>query len=276
MKDLGFIISQIRVMKEQERAEAYRCTNYLRYRTELSPANRQALCNWGYGTIAKCHGANRLTVVKAISYFDRYMGISSQSRDLHTIQLAFIASLVIALKVEAGFSVELDFVASAITKGTYGKEEIVSMEFEILKALEWRLNGPTPHEFIDRFLELIPGVGSAQSELLNRLSKAIAEEAATTYSFALRYPSVVAFGAICCGLEYLKSFFEIDSLAIQHSLQIVSGLKCKGPLLKLSIEAVHRFIPDSALGHFSSFVETVEEDSRSFSSVDSPKSVFDM
>ena len=272
MKDLGSIISQIRVMQEQERAEAYRCINYLRYRNEMDQVDRQALCNWGYQTIAACNGGNRLTVVKAISYFDRYMSSSSQCRDLEAIQLAFVTSLVIALKIDAGFNVELDFIASAITKDAYTQEDIRRMELEILQALEWRLNGPTPHEFIDRFLEVVPGIDATHFDFLNRFSKAVAEEATTTYAFALHYPSVVALGAICCGLEHLESISSINILAIQHCLQIVSGLSCKDPSLKPVTITVARFMCD--IGHSTSFARAVEVDGRSISSEDSPKSVF--
>ena len=252
MKDLEFINSQIRVMQEQEKAESYRIVNYLRFRTQLGSADRQALCNWGYQTIVACSGVNRFAVVKAISYFDRYMSSSSQCRELEAIQLAFVASLVIALKVDEGFNVELDFVASVITKDAYSEEEISRMEMEILQALEWRLNGPTPHEFIDRYLDAIPGIEASHFDLLNRFSKTVAEVATTTYSFALHYPSVIAFGAICCALEYMESIFAINSFAIQHALQMVSGFNCDDLSLKSVMDDMARFVRSIVFGEVSS------------------------
>jgi hypothetical protein len=273
MSVISNIVSQIRVMQEQERSEAYRCNDYLSYRSELGPADRQALCNWGFQTIAAFHGISRFTVVKAISYFDRYMCTSFQGRsvELEAIQLAFVASLVIALKVDSGFNVEIDFVASVVTKDAYDEEEISRMEMEILQALGWRLSGPTPHDFIDRFLQVIPGIEPTHFDFLNRFSKAVAELATVRYSMALQCPSVISFAAICFGLEYLRSMVAIDTLAIQRSLQNVSGLNCEDPSLKSVVESMAHITFKIPLDDLYSFAGT---DGSSVSSEDSPVSTF--
>jgi hypothetical protein len=38
----------------------------------------------------------------------------------------------------------------------YDANEIIAMELNVLQALKWKLNGPTPHDFIDYYLELVP------------------------------------------------------------------------------------------------------------------------
>ena len=275
MNDLGCVTSQILVMLEQERAEAYRCIDYLSYRTELSPADRQALCNWGYQIIAAFPGISRLTGVKAISYFDRYMRFSSQGREeLETIQLAFVASLLIALKVDSGFRVEIDFVAHVFTNDAYNEEDIERMEMKVLQALGWRLSGPAPHDFIDKFLDAIPRIETMHRAFLRQLSKAVAEVAITRYCIALQHPSVIAFSAICCGLEYLKTMFAIDTLAIRRSLEIVFGFDCNDLTLKSVIKTMVHIMLDISLDDLSSFVRPAETDSSSVSSEDSPVSIF--
>ena len=274
MKDLCCITSQILIMQQQEREQAYICIDYLSYRTDLCSANRQALCNWAYQRIAAFTGVNRLTVVKAISYFDRYMSTSSEDRGLEAIQLAFVTSLVIALKVDAGFNVELDFFANVVLEDAYDKEEIERMEMKILRALGWRLSGPTPHDFIDRFLRVIPRMEAMHRAFLNRFSKAVVELAIVNYSIALRYPSVIAFGAICCSLEYLESIFAIDSITIERSLEIVSGLNCNDPSQQSAVETMVRIMLDIPLDNISSFIGRGETDGMSASSQDSHTSIF--
>jgi len=43
-----------------------------------------------------------------------------------------------------------------VCHGLYTKDELDGMEMEILQALSWRLNGPSPHELIDALVGLLP------------------------------------------------------------------------------------------------------------------------
>lgn len=275
--DTGSTISQIRVMQQKERTEPYRCTDYLSHRTDLGPDGRQALCNWGFQTTAAFNGVGRMPAVRAISYFDRFMRIFVGCRELalENIQLAFIASLVIALKFDAGFKVELDFIASVVTRGAYEEQEITTMEMMILQALDWRLSGPAPHDFIDIFLEVMPGLETDHHDFVNYLSKAIADVAVTRRSAVFQYPSEIAFGAICCALEYLNSICAIDSRAIRHSLQDVSGINCNSSSQKSIIESMFHIMLEIPLDDLlSRFARPIETDIISASSEDSPTSIF--
>ena len=270
---MNYITSQIHVMQGQEREEAYRCIDYLGFRTELGLADRQALCNWGYQISRGITGISRLNVVKAMSYFDRYMSTASECRGLKAIQLAFVASLDIALKVDAGFKDTVEFISSVVTREEYSKEEIRIMEMKILQALEWRLSGPTPHDFIDGFLEVIPGIEVMHEAFLNQFSKTVAEVAIANYHIGLQKPSTIAFGAICCGLRYLEHIFAIDALAIHRSLEIISGIYEDSPL-KSVIEEMVRGMLDISLRDLLGFAAPSDTDSISESSADSPTSIF--
>ena len=106
------------------------------------------------------------------------------------------------------------------------------MEIEILQALGWRLSEHTPHDFIDRFLEVIPGIEALRKAYLTQFSKTIAEVAIADYHFGLQSPSTIAVGAICCGLEYLEHIFSIDALVIHRSLDIIFGINTEdSPLI---------------------------------------------
>ena len=278
MNHCSFISSQVRAMQEQERAEAYRCIDYLSYRTEMTEDHRRALCNWGFQVIAVFAGISRVTVVRAISYFDRYMGASdlgSREHELETIQLAFVASLLIALKMDSAIKVELEFFAHVVTRDAYREEDIRMMEMKVLQTLDWRLGGPDPHDFIDRFLQVIPELEAEHHAFINRFSKAIVEVSTPTYSIALQHPSVIAFSAICCGLEYLESIYEMDSLEIRGSLQSISGMNCNDPSQKSVIDSMVHVVRDIFSHDDPPSLDGQDEtDSTSVSSEDSPTLIF--
>ena len=227
--DNPYLISQqLCAMQQQEKTQSYKCTDYISTSQVVTPSLREALCKWGYQTIAACTGgATRSTVVVAISYFDRFLSTSAPMAnralsDIYYFQLAFVTCLVIALKVQAGFNVEHDFVSRVITKDMYDTEEITSMEIQILQALSWKMSGPTAHDFIDYFLEATPRMDWSYKESMKHVSKALAESAITNYTVALRYPSEVAFTAIRCAF-HLNSAELVSSGSLKF-LEMVSGV----------------------------------------------------
>jgi hypothetical protein len=168
-------------MQQQEKSQAYRCIDYMSSSTSLCPDGRLALCNWGYKTVAACDGIRPATAVTAISHFGLFMGSNSRSvelarADIGTAQLAFVTCLVIVLKTHSGFNVRSDFVSNTICRDMYCADEIIQMELEILQSLQWRLNGPLPHDFINSFLQVvIPFVDSRHLNFLTTCSKGFVE-----------------------------------------------------------------------------------------------------
>jgi hypothetical protein len=215
-------------MKEQEREKAYLCSDYINDTTSFRPEDRQALCEWGYQTIARHNCVSIVSVVVATSHFDRFMSTSSRSAQLgladrSTSQLAYVSCLVIALKAYAGFNVDLDFLSNVFLQNAYDVDEMREMEMEILQALDWRLNKSTPHDFIDMFLAVIPSVDDSHLDILSRFSKVLANMAVTKYSISLRLPSEVAYTAICCALKRLEAVSAVDSSTVLSYLGLVSG-----------------------------------------------------
>lgn len=186
-------------MQQQEKEKAYKCSDYMHY-SNFSPDDRAALCNWGYQVIDECSGVSASVAVIAISYFDRFMSASPRSASYDS-QLVFVSCLFIALKAHAGFTLESQFMSNTICSGTYSADEINDMELILLKNLNWRLNGPIPHDFIDRYLDTIPLIDVTRRDFIKDCSMAIAELAVTNYSDALQYPSKIAFASIYCVLH---------------------------------------------------------------------------
>jgi hypothetical protein len=68
------------------------------------------------------------------------------------------------------------------------------MEMEVLQALSWKLNGPSPHELIDALVGLLPASSSedgseddtaSSSLLLSKYSKMQVDAAILEYDLAL-------------------------------------------------------------------------------------------
>ncbi|KAJ1379368.1 Cyclin-like [Sesbania bispinosa] len=80
------------------------------------------------------------TLYFSVSYIDRYLSLNALSRQ--KLQLLGVSSMLIASKYEEIKPPEVeDF--CYITDNTYSKEEVVAMEADILKSLNFELGGPT-------------------------------------------------------------------------------------------------------------------------------------
>jgi hypothetical protein len=269
------LVSQIRAMKEQERTKAYLCSDYINDTTSFRPQDRQALCEWGYQTIARYNDINSDAAIVASSYFDRFMSTSCRSAKLalsdnYSAQLVYVTCLVIALKAYAGFNVELDFISGAFLQNAYAVDEIKEMEIKIIQALDWRLNKPTPHDFIDMFLAAIP-FDDAHRDILSRFSKVLADLAVTKYSISLRLPSEVAYTAICCALKRLDAISVVDNSIVLDYLGLFSGFHFRDFSTKALFNTMEclmeGFTPEDP-----SYVSTMASPS-SVSSVSSPDSI---
>ena len=228
------VLSQICTMQILERSASYECSDYLSRTQVIDPSHRHALCKWGYDTIAACDGVSRSTAVVAFMYFDRFLSSNSPAaeralNDVSECQLAFVTSLVIALKIHPGFTVESDFVSEVVTRGAYSADEINSMELEILQSLSWKLNGPTPHDFIDYFLEVLRGVDGPRLELIQNMSKTLVESAVLKYATVMHLPSEIAFVSILCAIHRLDPALLADGLMY---LQMISGLEFRDVKLR--------------------------------------------
>jgi hypothetical protein len=209
-KKTSLVIEQLDVMIGQEKT-AYKCHDYLNTnKSGVSASDRQALCNWGYSLIGVCVGVDKPAVAVAISYFDRYLSSSKQNvkqviGDRGLVQLAFVSCLVIALKVRSGICVDMNYVSDELCGGSYVASDVTEMEFEILGSLKWRLNGPTPHDFIVAFLQVLPSTEPNELEILSRYSNHVASVGIANYFVALHSPSSIAYASICCALELMDT-----------------------------------------------------------------------
>eukprot|EP00956_Cyclotella_meneghiniana_P001194 scaffold1350_cov56-Cyclotella_meneghiniana.AAC.7 len=229
MKDsLELVLSQINVMRQQENSASYKCSDYLSRSQVIKPSHREILCKWGYQSIAACKDVSSSTAVVALTYFDRFLSSDSPAaqralNDVQECQLAYLTSLIIALKkINPEFNVESYFITKVVTKSAYRADEINSMKLEILQSLNWELNGPTSLDFVDYYLEVMPGVDGTRLERIQNLSKTLVKLAVRRYSTVMHLPSEIAFASVFCATYRLELALLADNLT---HLQMISGLE---------------------------------------------------
>ena len=102
------------------------------------------------------------------------------------------------------------------------------MEMKVLQALDWKLNGPSSHDFIEYFLDLMPDAHEASFlDFVRSLSKCLVELSVTRYDVVVQhYPSEIAFASIWCAFQYVELIVLPGSQIFVESMpliQLVSG-----------------------------------------------------
>jgi hypothetical protein len=174
----------------------------------ISTQDRRDICSWSY-KVTDAMSTDRSAAVIGMSYLDRFMCTSSPGAKAALLsrteyQLAAVACLVIALKCRSGIKVGMDFVSRGFCQGEYDVDELERMEVEILGALTWRLNGPSPHDFVDAIVGLIPTYCSdGATSMLVFAAKAYAyvEAAVLDHRMTMQPSSSLAHAALLASME---------------------------------------------------------------------------
>ncbi|XP_062203294.1 cyclin-A3-2-like isoform X2 [Phragmites australis] len=133
------------------------------------------------------------TLYLAISYIDRFLSANALSRD--KLQLLGVTAMLIAAKYEEiGPPHVEDF--CYITDNTYTKQELVKMESDILKLLEFELGNPTIKTFLRRFTRAAHEDRKRSILLLEFLGSYLAELSLLDYGCLRFLPSVVAASVV--------------------------------------------------------------------------------
>ena len=102
--------------------------------------------------------------------------------------------------------------ASKLSRGVHSPEDIITMEYDILIALQWRVNGPTPLQFVNYILELLPPSTEPIVSVLYEHSHFQTELAVGDYAFVpnLRQ-STIALASIINSLGVIKQH-NVDAI----------------------------------------------------------------
>jgi hypothetical protein len=158
---------------------------------------------------------------------------------------------VIALKGREGIKVTPDFVAQTLCQDMYHAEEIIEMELEVLRTLGWHLNGPTAQDYIERFMEVLPGkiTGSLiedseadeAAKVLLQAAVRKSEIAMLDYSLALEHPSKLALASVASQIA------EIDD-GTRHLLSVSTWIDHIGFIMGVASADMHGLLLQGIYG----------------------------
>lgn len=131
--------------------ESFQARPYLEQKEGITPRMRSILVDW---LVQVQHKLNFVTetLYLAVSLFDRYVSQVEVSRN--RLQLVGVTALLIASKYEDIFPPEVKELVY-ICDRAYTHQDLLDMEIEILKVLQYRVSGPTAYPFMCRFLTMM-------------------------------------------------------------------------------------------------------------------------
>jgi len=211
------IVDRIEAMRKKG-LEVYQCRDYLHedklisYNSNVTKAFeisgaidencREQICEWTY-RVVDYFGINREIVFLSTSYLDRFL--SNFFCDRRTFKLAATACLFLAVKVHEPRKLDLMGVLSDLSRGEFDMSDVIKMERNILEALVWKLNPPTPVCFVGHFLCLMPSTLSIDvAKSLSALSSFFTELSVFDYYFISQDPSTVAMASILNSMEVVS------------------------------------------------------------------------
>jgi len=120
----------------------------------LQPKMRAILLDWLI-EVCEVYRLHRETFYLAVDFLDRYLG-SADSVPKNRLQLVGVTCLFIGAKIEEIYPPKLQEFAY-VTDGACNEEEILQMELEVLKKLNWSLSPMTPNSWMRTFMQILHG-----------------------------------------------------------------------------------------------------------------------
>mmetsp|Transcript_11999 Transcript_11999/g.18403 ORF Transcript_11999/g.18403 Transcript_11999/m.18403 type:complete len:305 (+) Transcript_11999:215-1129(+) len=228
------LYSVLSAMLRQE--EEYQCHGYLEFNdTRIDETCRTKMTEWVF-QVVDCTRLQRETASVSIQYLDRFMCTSSPSAnrarlDRKEYQLVVLTTLYIATKIFEPFVMDASLVSS-LSRGVHSEEEIVALEYEMLVALHWRVNGPTPLQFVNYLLELLPTSCRYKASLYEHSHFQTELSIGDCTLIPIRR-SVIAVAAILNSLENLEkdSLPQDERIRYAKVISMATGLDIFSPVI---------------------------------------------
>ena len=197
--------------------EKYSPAPYMEIQTDINHRMRAILIDW----LIEVHHKFKLhtsTLWLCVHIIDRFLQVTNIDRQ--KLQLVGISSLLISCKFEEIYPPEVrDCVY--ITDFAYTNEEVLKMENEILKKLNYEICVPTGYHFLARFLDCIKA-----SERTRNLAFYYAERNLQEVDILSIKPHVLACTSIYCALRQQSSQYpSIKTSSWPKCLEEESGYK---------------------------------------------------
>lgn len=191
---------------------------------------RKKMIDWCYEIVDYCHFQHE-TIEIAISNLDRYVmtNIGSEALSNRWIyQLSAMTSLYTAIKMYEPQAID-SLTVSKLSRGTYTKQQIETMELQMLKALTWNVNPPTSLEFVRQILALLPThiIDNTMKETIYDVTKFQIELALQDGSskFQSTKKSILALTSLINSLESLGIIdFSVNITTTSYGYNIVNYL----------------------------------------------------
>eukprot|EP00581_Thalassiosira_minuscula_P028148 CAMPEP_0183756316 /NCGR_PEP_ID=MMETSP0739-20130205/4931_1 /TAXON_ID=385413 /ORGANISM="Thalassiosira miniscula, Strain CCMP1093" /LENGTH=285 /DNA_ID=CAMNT_0025993463 /DNA_START=46 /DNA_END=903 /DNA_ORIENTATION=+ len=231
-KDKQDLCNCISTMLKQE--EQYLCYDYMQViKTKkegvINASCRSKVTRWILQTVRRANLRSE-TAIMAVSYLDRFLCSTSSPRarkarcDRRQYQLVAMTSLYMAIKINEPNEMDADTI-SQLSRGFHSAEDITSCERDMLSSLRWKVQGPTPLQFINYMLELFQedNKSSARSVTasavckLHYLSQRQTELATEDYAFVPIRGSKIAIASIVNALLMLPR----EDCSAQERIQFV-------------------------------------------------------
>lgn len=171
------ILSRLDAMLVQEASSTTRCFNYFKKHQDLGPSDinescRKAMVKW-LQQVQTTLSLSPDTGYIAMTIFDRYLssgkgGSTRVLEDSVEFQLAAITSFYTAIKIHEPIVLGIDMLR-VLCRNAYTETDFVSMEIDILSAVDWRVSRHTAMDFARDLFELIREDGFLPSVVLDRL-----------------------------------------------------------------------------------------------------------
>ena len=189
---------------------------YLRRQTDINEKMRAMLIDWMTDVHLKFK-LNAETLFLTVNLLDRYLEKCVVARN--KLQLVGVACILIACKYEEIYAPEVkDFVY--ITDKAYAKEEILIMEKDVLRELEYCVTAPSILRFLERYAHI------AQLDTKHFLLGRYLIELTLVEYRMLRYtPSLIASAVVYLTNKIMKRELPWSQQLIEHTRYRDSELK---------------------------------------------------
>lgn len=187
---------------------------------KIRPTMRSILIDW----MIEVHGRFKLlqeTLFLTVAIMDRFLQMEPKIVR-QELQLVGLTAMFIASKFEEMFAPEIhDFVF--MSDKAYTKDDILEMEYRILKALDFNLGRPLPLHFLRRYTKVATAVSDDVDVLHHTLSKYLMELTLTEYDFCHFPPSQLAAACLCLSLKLLDENESLINVLWNDTLVHYSG-----------------------------------------------------
>ena len=151
-------INAMRLQEDDDTSSTIQIKNYVT--AEVDEACRKAMIDWCF-TVVDAFNLSRESVAISMSLLDRYLSSNNgKSVDVlqskQQFQLAAITCFYIAVKIYEPVQLGIAMLLK-LCRGYYKQNDIVSMEQDILSALDYRvyISTTTPMEYVRHYLDLL-------------------------------------------------------------------------------------------------------------------------